>query len=83
MLQITVFINGATRRYFTNSFNNYNFHNEEMKAYDSMLRNVDLGNVQTIKFIDVVTNANVSVSPVTCLIECEEVIEGEISTKEA
>lgn len=54
-----------------------------MKVYDSMLRNVDLGNVQTIKFIDAVTNANVSVSPITCLIECEEVIEDEISTKKA
>lgn len=42
MLQITVFINGATRRYFTNSFNCDNFRNEEMKAYDSMLLNVDL-----------------------------------------
>ena len=83
MLQITVFINGATRRYFTNSFNRYNFRNEEMKVYDSMLRNVDLGNIQTIKFIDVVTNANVSVSPITCLIECEEVIEDEISAKKA
>ena len=75
MLQITVFMNGATRRYFTNSFKNNYFCDEEMKAYDSMLRNVDLGNVQTIKFIDVVTNVNVSVSPITCLIECEEVEE--------
>ena len=83
MLQITVFINGATRRYFTNSFNHYNFYNEEMKVYDSMLRNVDLGNVQTIKFVDITTNANVSVSPITCLIECEEVVEDGISTKEA
>ena len=48
-----------------------------------MLRNVDLGNVQTIKFVDVVTNANVSVSPITCLIECEEVIEDETGTKKA
>lgn len=83
MLRITVFINGATRRYFTNSFKDNCFYDEEMKAYDSMLRNVDLGNVQTIKFIDVVTNANVSVSPITCLIECEEVVEDGISTKEA
>lgn len=83
MLQIKVFINGATRKYFTNSFNNHNFHNEEMEAYNSMLLNVDLGNVQTIKFIDVVTNANVSVSPIMCLIECEKVIEDETSTKEA
>lgn len=54
-----------------------------MKAYDSALQNVDLGNTQTIKFVDITTNANISVSPITCLIECEEVIEDEISTKKA
>lgn len=75
MLQITVFMNGAIRRYLTNSFKGNCFCNEEMKAYDSALRNVDLGNTQTIKFVDITTNANVSVSPITCLIECEEVEE--------
>ena len=54
-----------------------------MKQYNSILENVDLGNVQTIKFVDVVTNANVSVSPITCLIECKEVIEDETSAKKA
>jgi hypothetical protein len=83
MLQITVFMNGATRRYFTNSFKDNYFCDEEMKAYDSALQNVDLGNTQTIKFVDITTNANVSVSPITCLIECEEVIEDGISTKKA
>lgn len=75
MLQITVFMNGATRRYFTNSFKDNYFCDEEMKAYDSALQNVDLRNTQTIKFVDITTNANVSVSPITCLIECEEVEE--------
>lgn len=83
MLQITVFMNGATRRYLTNSFKDNYFCDEEMKAYDSALQNVDLGNTQTIKFVDITTNVNVSVSPITCLIECEEVIEDEISTKKA
>lgn len=75
MLQITVFMNGTTRRYFTNSFKDNSFYNEEMEAYNSALQNVDLGNTQTIKFVDTTTNANVSVSPITCLIECEEVEE--------
>lgn len=75
MLQITVFMNGTTRRYFTNSFKDNSFYNEEMEAYNSALQNVDLGNTQTIKFVDITTNANVSVSPITCLIECEEVEE--------
>lgn len=75
MLQITVFINGATRRYFTNSFKDNSFYNEEMESYNSALQNVDFGNTQTIKFVDITTNVNVSVSPITCLIECEEVEE--------
>lgn len=83
MLQITVFINGATRRYFTNSFKDNCFYNEEMEAYNSALQNVELGNTQIIKFVDITTNVNISVSPITCLIECEEVIEDEISAKKA
>lgn len=75
MLQITVFINGATRRYFTNSFKDNCFYNEEMEAYNSALQNVELGNTQIIKFVDITTNVNISVSPITCLIECEEVEE--------
>ena len=51
------------------------FYNEEMESYNSALQNVDLGNTQTIKFVDITTNVNVSVSPITCLIECEEVEE--------
>lgn len=75
MLQITVFINGATRRYFTNSFKEGEGMKSELHNFLVAITNVDLGNKKNIGFVDVVTGTNVFVSPTTCLIEVEEVAE--------
>ena len=75
MLQITVFINGATRRYFTNSFKEGKGMKSELHNFLVAITNVDLGNRKNIGFVDVVTGTNVFVSPVSCLIEVEEVAE--------
>lgn len=73
MLQITVFMNGATRRYFTKT---YKYDNKrEIDVYNNRLSNVNDGYEKVIMFTDEVTNAFVSVSPITCLIEVEEVPE--------
>lgn len=83
MLRITVFMNGATRRYQTESFKDKYRNRSDMEVYDEVISNIDYGNTKVITFKDVFSNANVSVSPITCLIECEEVVEDGISTKEA
>lgn len=75
MLQITVFINGATRRYFTNSFKEGEGMKSELRNFLVAITNVDLGNRKNIGFVDVLTGTNVFVSPVSCLIEVEEVAE--------
>lgn len=83
MLRITVFMNGATRRYQTQSFKDKYERSSDMEVYDAVISNINLGYEKVITFKDVFSNVNVSVSPITCLIECEEVIEDGISTKEA
>lgn len=83
MLQITVFINGATRRYFTKTYKSKYDNEREIDVYNNGLSIVNQGYEKVITFIDEVTNALVSVSPITCLIECKEVIEDETGTKKA
>lgn len=83
MLQITVFMNGATRRYQTESFKDKYGTMADMEVYDAVISNINDGYTKVITFKDVFSNVNVSVSPITCLIECEEVVEDGISTKEA
>lgn len=75
MLQITVFMNGATRRYQTQSFKDEYEGSSDMEVYDVVISNVNHGYTKVITFKDVFSNVNVSVSPITCLIECEEVEE--------
>lgn len=83
MLIITVFMNGGVRRYKTDSFKDKYKNRSDMEVYDEVISNIDYGNIKVITFKDVFSNVNVSVSPITCLIECEEVIKNEISTKKA
>lgn len=75
MLRITVFQNGLTRTYMTNSFKLGSRKNEFYNFLEAAT-NVNLGHKKLIDFEDMVTNANVFVSPVTCLIEVEEVAGG-------
>lgn len=75
MLQITVFMNGATRRYQTESFKSKYGDLSDMEVYDGVISNINDGYTKVITFKDVFSNVNVSVSPITCLIECEEVEE--------
>lgn len=83
MLRITVFMNGWVRRYQTESFKDKYKNRSDMEVYDEVISNIDYGNIKVITFKDAFSNVNVSVSPITCLIECEEVVEDEISTKKA
>lgn len=75
MLRITVFMNGATRRYQTDSFKDKYGSCSDMEVYDAYISNINNGYEKVITFKDVFSNVNVSVSPITCLIECEEVEE--------
>ena len=75
MLRITVFMNGATRSYQTQSFKDEYVGSCDMEVYDAVISNINNGYAKVITFKDVFSNVNVSVSPITCLIECEEVEE--------
>lgn len=75
MLQIAVFLNGETRRYFTKTYKPKYDNEHEIDVYNNRLSNVNDGYDKVIMFTDEVTNAFVSVSPITCLIEVEEVPE--------
>ncbi len=75
MLRITVFINGAIRMYQTQSFEDEHERSSDMEVYDAVISNINRGYTKVITFKDVFSNVNVSVSPITCLIECEEVAE--------
>ncbi|MDU5307428.1 MAG: hypothetical protein E6167_00970 [Varibaculum cambriense] len=83
MLRITVFMNGATRRYQTESFKSKYGDRSDMEVYDEVISNINHGYTKVITFKDVFSNVNVSVSPITCLIEYEEVIEDKNGTKKA
>ena len=73
MLKITIFMNGATRRYITKTFEPKYDNQNEIEVYNERLLNIDNGYEKAIKFIDEVTKVLVSVSPTTCLIEVEKV----------
>lgn len=73
MLQITVFLNGATRRYVTKTYEPKYDNEREIDVFNNVLSNVNQGYEKVITFTDEVTNTFVSVSPITCLIEVEEV----------
>ena len=75
MLRITVFMNGAIRMYQTQSFEDEHERSSDMEVYDAVISNINRGYTKVITFKDVFSNVNVSVSPITCLIECEEVAE--------
>lgn len=75
MLRITVFMNGATRMYQTQSFKDEYKRSSDMEVYDAVISNINRGYAKVIIFKDVFSNVNVSVSPITCLIEVEEVSE--------
>lgn len=83
MLRIKVFQNGSNRVYNTNTFKEEKSRKSEFYNFVEVITNVDLGNKKLIGLEDAVTNTKVFISPIMCLIECEEVIEDEISTKEA
>lgn len=80
MLRIKVFQNGLTRIYMTDSFKLGSGKNEFYNFLEAVT-NVNLGHKKLIGLEDADTNAKVFVSPITCLIECEEVIKDEISPK--
>lgn len=75
MLQITVFINGATRRYLTKTFKPKYDNQRDIDVYNVVLDVVNDGYQKVITFTDIVTDALISVSPITCLIEVEEVAD--------
>lgn len=75
MLQIKVFQGGSIRIYNTNSFKEGEGMKSELHNFLVAITNVDLGNRKNIGFVDVLTGTNVFVSPVSCLIEVEEVAE--------
>lgn len=75
MLRITVFMNGATRSYQTQSFKDEYKRSSDMEVYDAVISNINRGYAKVITFKDVFSNVNVSVSPIMCLIEVEEVPE--------
>ena len=74
MLRIKVFQNGSNRIYNTNTFKEGKSKNEFYNFLE-VATNVNLGHKKLIGFEDMVTNARVFVSPVTCLIEVEEVAD--------
>lgn len=75
MLQITVFLNGATRRYFTKTFKPKYDNQRDLDVYNDVLGIVNDGYQKVITFTDDVTDTLISVSPITCLIEVEEMPE--------
>lgn len=74
MLHIKVFQGGATRIYNTNSFKLGTGENEFYNFLE-VITNVDLGHKKIICLEDVVTGTTVFISPVSCLIEVEEVAD--------
>lgn len=75
MLQITVFLNGSVRRYVTKDYAFKNGCKSEIDAFNYELSCVSEGDKKIIAFIDEVTDTFVYVSPITCLIEVEEMPE--------
>lgn len=74
MLHIKVFQGGATRLYNTNSFKLGTGENEFYNFLE-VVTSVDLGHKKIICLEDAVTGTTVFISPVSCLIEVEEVAD--------
>lgn len=75
MLRIKVFQNGVNRVYITRSFEEKSGKNNEVYEFMEAMAQVDFGSRELIHFVDEVTDTNVFVSPVMCLIEAEKVTE--------
>lgn len=74
MLHIKVFQGGATRIYNTNSFL-LGVRKNEFYNFLDVVTDVNLGHKKLIGLEDAVTNTKVFISPVSCLIEVEEVAD--------
>lgn len=75
MLRIKVFQNGVNRIYVTNSFGKRI--NNKSETYNFMYEMVEIENgyKKMISFEDAMTKTYVYVSPLTCLIEFEEMAD--------
>ena len=75
MLRIKVFQHGVNRIYVTKSFNRR--FNDKSETYNFMYEmvEIDKGDKKMISFEDAITKTYVFVSPLTCLIEFEEVAD--------
>lgn len=74
MVKLLAVMHCGTKIYKTKTFKDKN-------EFEYCVGNVDLGNIKLISFTDTF-GTFVVLSPTNCVIECEEVVEGEISTKE-
>ena len=74
MLRIKVFQSGSNRIYNTNTFKEGVSTNEFFNFLNA-ITNIDLSNKKLIGFEEAVTDTKVFVSPVSCLIEVEEVAD--------
>ena len=74
MVKLLVVMNCGTKTYKTETF-------KDKDNFKYCVGNVDLGDTKLISFTDIY-GTFVTVSPTNCVIECEEVVEDEISTKE-
>lgn len=74
MLRIKVIQSGSTRFYNTNSFK-FGKAKSEFSNFLDVITIVDVGGKKLIALEDAVTNTKVFISPVTCLIEVEEVAD--------
>ena len=64
MVELTIVMNCGTGTYKTETF-------EDKKAFERAIRSVQIGNETVITFTDKLGRF-ISVSPVNCIIECEE-----------
>lgn len=74
MLQIKVFQNGLIKTYVTNVFKEGEAKNEFCNFLEVMT-NIDLGNKKIIVFEDCISHTKIFLSPVSCLIEVEEMVK--------
>lgn len=75
MLRIKVFQNGSARIYVTKSFEEKNGKDNEEYEFMLAMGMVDIGNRKFIHFVDEMTDTNIFVSPIMCLVEAEKVTE--------
>lgn len=74
MLQIKVFQNGSIKTYVTNTFKEGET-KSEFRNFLEVMTNVDLGNKKIIGFEDCISHTKIFLSPVSCLIEIEELVK--------